>query len=946
MYKIVELNDKYFKYYNNLFNYDINLLYIVIEKLLFSQYKVDEDMCNINIDKTFNDNYLRYMFNSLYRYSRLSTNYQVYIIIKYIGNVKNFNTLTITYTPSIISNFDIFNPNIIKNLDIFVLPAKHFDDKTIQKYMDRYNKSKNIQNIYSSYYLDDFKKNILNLLQKNNKPLINKKYHLITSHAGYSLFLPHSASYKMVLHLPYILASIGIAFKTLEKGGTLLLFWTIINVNVPSVKKILTILSHAFDNIKVITDDINQNFFQSIPEYYIKCTGYKNNLSDELINSLLQISLDTIDYSYEICEILDYYEKYSREEPKQCLFYKHNTDNTDNTNITNNQHTRKKASGKSKSLQSHKSFTSFIKLSRSKTISSKSKTKTKNKTISSRSKTKKTTQKKVTPIKYIEDFNFPNAEYEEIIKNDTTYYKTMLLSMRLENIFIDCFETINNMILNDLEEDTNSENKGKMRVKPDAIVKRNVNDIKRFVNMLETNKIPYNKHLLTIMKQQEDEYLETFYSFGNIIDIDMIKYNDNETKALLRNRFANFRLCNPYKMEQMTTSFDRINATYTVKDNLLTLIGVDRAPIQVRAAYEDFTRSLAQFITDKYIKTLPHSKVSNAFIKMWEILAAVGNIIKPGTNKKFKVFHICEAPGQMILATKYYTEKKVKNIDIGSYDWRANSLNPFNLTKKAEHGKFKIFGDDYGLIKGNPRKWLWGADNTGDITKPENIKWFRRYIRKEWLKLDSSGNTDAQLNLITGDAGLNTEMDPLLLQKLDLAQVIMVLACSSKGGSCIIKHFTPYIKRHTETYNAAGFFIGFIYLYYLAFDNVKLFKPYSSNPDSGEFYIIGQGFNGVNDDELQKLYKILENFEYNNAIIEKQDIPEKFIYQITNFLVKLSDLNVIALEKQNLLLTCYKDGKNEKIQKYLKCNNFLDNDNLQNILIPRFNQWIKKYGFQ
>jgi hypothetical protein len=66
---------------------------------------------------------------------------------------------------------------------------------------------------------------------------------------------------------------------------------------------------------------------------------------------------------------------------------------------------------------------------------------------------------------------------------------------------------------------------------------------------------------------------------------------------------------------------------------------------------------------------------------------------------------------------------------------------------------------------------------------------------------------------------------------------------------------------------------------------------------------------------------------------------------MTVFLDKMSTLNSMAIEKQNLLLTCYKDGKNPKIKKDLKCDNFLDKDKLQNIQIPRFNEWIKKYEF-
>jgi hypothetical protein len=37
--------------------------------------------------------------------------------------------------------------------------------------------------------------------------------------------------------------------------------------------------------------------------------------------------------------------------------------------------------------------------------------------------------------------------------------------------------------------------------------------------------------------------------------------------------------------------------------------------------------------------------------------------------------------------------------------------------------------------------------------------------------------------------------------------------------------------------------------------------------------------------------------------------------------------------------------KSEKINKLLHCNEFLDEDNIETILVPRYNQWIKIYEF-
>ena len=125
-----------------------------------------------------------------------------------------------------------------------------------------------------------------------------------------------------MLFRSYILGSLGVAFKTIAKGGDLLLFWTVINVHVPSVRKLLALLVYAFENVQVVDNDINQNFFQGITEYYIKCSGFKDNIPGELVNQLLEEAIKAVDYTYDICDVINYYKEYASTHPRQTLFYK------------------------------------------------------------------------------------------------------------------------------------------------------------------------------------------------------------------------------------------------------------------------------------------------------------------------------------------------------------------------------------------------------------------------------------------------------------------------------------------------------------------------------------------------------------------------------------------------------------------------------------------------
>jgi 23S rRNA U2552 (ribose-2'-O)-methylase RlmE/FtsJ len=439
--------------------------------------------------------------------------------------------------------------------------------------------------------------------------------------------------------------------------------------------------------------------------------------------------------------------------------------------------------------------------------------------------------------------------------------------------------------------------------------------------------------------------IKNFYILQNTISSHLIHYQDTLTKRLEKQSIHKLGSYTHYTIQDIENNFRKIDLVYRVQQSILEELNLAKLPQNIQYASEDMTRGLSKFISRRFESSLPHPTISNAFIKLWECLSTFNIISKSKKVNKYKVFHICEAPGQMILSAKYFTSKKRKNIQ--EYEWFANSLNPFNVEVKQKYGR--ILGDEYGLIRQNPKKWLWGADNTGDITQPKNIKWFRNRILGNSNVANSEKGLDG-VDLIIGDGGLGSHNDALVLQKLDLAQVVAVVACSKKSGACIIKHFTPYMTNHPETLDATSFFISILYLYYLTFEEVSLFKPYSSDMTSGEFYVIGKEFRGVEDSFLDKLYDILDKFKVNQALFPNETIPESFILQVNGFIEQMAEYNITGLEKSNLLLTCYKGIStkqiDKQIDKLLHCNDFLDEDRIEEILVPRYNKWVKLYEFE
>jgi hypothetical protein len=225
--------------------------------------------------------------------------------------------------------------------------------------------------------------------------------------------------------------------------------------------------------------------------------------------------------------------------------------------------------------------------------------------------------------------------------------------------------------------------------------------------------------------------------------------------------------------------------------------------------------------------------------------------------------------------------------------------------------------------------------------------WFKEYMSNFKEKSRGEG-----LHLITGDAGMGSGFGIKLidLQKIDYAQMCMVAACANKGTNCVIKHFNYINLSYEKSFEASGFLISYLYIYYLMFDSVRLIKPNTSSPNSGEFYLVGLRFTGLDDSVLNTLIKELDTFKENQCFFKKEEIPEAFTSQVIEFVEKLLELNNKQIEIVNMLLTCIIDKDGEKKDKKKKnekeCKKYLDKEFITKIQTKRYKEWIKTYKFQ
>ena len=179
---------------------------------------------------------------------------------------------------------------------------------------------------------------------------------------------------------------------------------------------------------------------------------------------------------------------------------------------------------------------------------------------------------------------------------------------------------------------------------------------------------------------------------------------------------------------------------------------------------------------------------------------------------------------------KYYPNIK--------WEWFAQSLKPKHSKNKMKYKD--ILFDQYNLQKNNPKRWLWGKDNTGDITNIDNILYYKQYCE--------------DVNVITSDCGLYTEKHEYLYKHqkmavINFSHIFFVLYNLSKGGNFVIKIFLPFTLKLT---------FSLLYILYISFNEMYFYKS-NQNYKSLELYVIGKGYKGISDKKLeyyQKLKKI------------------------------------------------------------------------------------------
>ncbi|XP_036447172.1 LOW QUALITY PROTEIN: cap-specific mRNA (nucleoside-2'-O-)-methyltransferase 1 [Colossoma macropomum] len=151
-----------------------------------------------------------------------------------------------------------------------------------------------------------------------------------------------------------------------------------------------------------------------------------------------------------------------------------------------------------------------------------------------------------------------------------------------------------------------------------------------------------------------------------------------------------------------------------------------------------------------------------------------------------------------------------------------------------------------------------GVEGDGDITRPENITAFRNFVLE---------NTERRgLHFLMADGGFSVEgqenIQEILSKQLLLCQFLVALSVVRTGGHFVCKTFDLFTP----------FSVGLIYLLYLCFERVSLFKPVTSRPANSERYVVCRSLKPGSDAVREYLFNV--NLKLNQFRHSERDVTD------------------------------------------------------------------------
>jgi len=258
------------------------------------------------------------------------------------------------------------------------------------------------------------------------------------------------------------------------------------------------------------------------------------------------------------------------------------------------------------------------------------------------------------------------------------------------------------------------------------------------------------------------------------------------------------------------------------------------------------------------------ANVTNGWVKMYELLNTFELLNK---QNQINSFHVCEHPGKFVFAIKDYIKRTAMS---NNHQFVFQSLNPQHAKNKNAFKVDKILANDpNGILD-------YGSKKTGDITDPDNIRYYiKTYKNRNFQLITSDCGEDYSKDFTKQETGL---------YPLYLSAFIIAIGLAHAKTNYVFKLFS-FAKIQT---------ICLLYYACKCFKKVYIVRLMTTKGNSGENYCVCLDFNYPETDKENLIDKLLSYLlDLNSTPCDRFD--EKFIDRINKYHDLLSMRRIVSI---------------------------------------------------
>lgn len=301
---------------------------------------------------------------------------------------------------------------------------------------------------------------------------------------------------------------------------------------------------------------------------------------------------------------------------------------------------------------------------------------------------------------------------------------------------------------------------------------------------------------------------------------------------------------------------------------------------------------------------------TNNWLNMYEILFRFQHIFDGSTI--LTLFNT-DMPGEIILATEHFLKNRVN-----LHKWMA-----------LQNSNESIDDDKYRVYQTNVHKWVTTDKCFDEVCDSSHMTETQTDTSSEIMNIKKSQYVYNKINKV--NERMKRKCDLFISHTFinednvisDYIQYILALSTIIKGGNMIIRSFHIH----------SPFKIWIICTVSKYFDNLYVVKPVSSPGYHTDVFVVGQHFNGITKNDLDKLYYILSSFKRRHIYKIPTRVNIDTVQSLYKFIFRRSKLEI---ETKNRLIEMFK--------KYHGCRNFYKTLELESENITK--KYISKFGIE